>query len=206
MKPTRKPRQCAWHEIDGEPCERMTKMATNEYGGIPACRHHIGHMLATISAEFDDAVLEADREIRQSRHLIAEEALREHMESDGCDVVRYQGKIERDMAEVEARRPPNYVYYMRCGDYVKIGRSHNPVDRWRAIRSIGGVRAPEGLDLTTVTLDRVEVADVKMEMFRHDQFSHLRVAGEWFEHGPEIENLMQTKDRPEAHFPSLNTR
>lgn len=204
MKPTRKPRQCAWHTLDGEPCERMTTMATNEFGGIPACRDHIGHMLATISAEVDDAMLEADRELRESRHLIAEEALREHMESDGCDVVRYQDEIEHDLSVVESRRPPNYIYYMRCGDYVKIGRSHTPVARWRTIRNLGGVRAPEGLDLTTVTLDRVEVAGVEMERFRHDQFSHLRVAGEWFEYGPEIEKLMQAKDRPATHFPRLS--
>lgn len=168
-------------------------MVTREFGGLPACRDHVGDLLATIAEDLDDQIEAAEKDLARRESEIHAEAIRAHVELEGCDVAAY-------IAEQEASRRPNFVYYMRCGGYVKIGRSTSPTLRLSAVRSGRGLMFPEGMNPAETVLERVEKVSPMMEAERHDQFAHLRVAGEWFRAAPELERHLAQMDAPSAHF------
>lgn len=72
-----------------------------------------------------------------------------------------------------------FVYYIQCGEYVKIGTSSNPYDRVKQIARGGKARRPSQWAGNPELL-AVEFGSSAKEKERHRQFEHLRDLGEWF--------------------------
>ena len=69
------------------------------------------------------------------------------------------------------------VYFVRCGDLVKIGTSNDVYQRMSSIRTM----TPLPLELLAIGAgSRAEEADL------HARFAHLRQHGEWFTAAPEL--------------------
>lgn len=100
---------------------------------------------------------------------------------------RYRGDIPGDLArrfaaEYESMPPPpprpEFVYYMRIGNRIKIGWTTNLTERLKAIN-------PEELVAT-------EEGGRKLEKRRHRQFADLHTHGEWFRmEEPLISHIVQ---------------
>src|SRR5690625_4084844 len=91
------------------------------------------------------------------------------------------------------------VYFIRCGNYYKIGRSEEPVTRLKQIRrATKRHTAPEDLDLQAATLEATEPGGSTREAELHRQFAHLSVGSEWFRVAPElteyVEHLSERQD------------
>lgn len=69
------------------------------------------------------------------------------------------------------------VYYIRCGDLVKIGYSNDPAARLRSLQT----GSPSRLELMVT-----EPGGRAVESARHEQFSDWRTEGEWFMLVPEV--------------------
>ena len=70
-----------------------------------------------------------------------------------------------------------YLYFVRAGDYVKIGRAINVLNRVRALQ----VSHSENIRL----LAAIPV-HASIEPMVHRHFKHLRKTGEWFRLGPDL--------------------
>jgi hypothetical protein len=77
------------------------------------------------------------------------------------------------------------VYFIRAGHRIKIGFSINPGMRLTSIRS-GMCKAPHGLDTSKARIVALEPGGRERELELHQQFAHLREAGEWFRRAPEL--------------------
>lgn len=65
-----------------------------------------------------------------------------------------------------------YVYFISCGEHIKIGFSTRPLDRLRALQT----SHPDALEiLGTIKCNR------SLEAKLHKRFADLRVRGEWFD-------------------------
>lgn len=110
---------------------------------------------------------------------------RMHIECEAQDIAAEA--LERLKSEWEAAEVDNlpdaedrkFVYYIFCGDYVKIGMTNAPIGRLRQIQR-GSVICPEGVDLTAAMLVGFERGGRALEKKRHAQFAKDRVVGEWF--------------------------
>lgn len=79
------------------------------------------------------------------------------------------------------------VYFIRCGQFVKIGVSKNPHTRLKQVRKAnGGFAFPAGLDIEKSRLIATELGSFQRERELHAKFSHLRHTGEWFTETPEL--------------------
>lgn len=76
-----------------------------------------------------------------------------------------------------AEAVPQVTYFVRAGDSIKIGVSHNFKRRFKGLQA--GVARP--LEVLAVFL-----ADHVDEYQTHQQFAHLRERGEWFRAGLEL--------------------
>ena len=76
----------------------------------------------------------------------------------------------------------SYVYFAKCGDYVKIGFSYQPEKRVRGLFKGAALIRPADLD-TAQPVELVHVLDdctAKDERRLHALFTRWRVEGEWF--------------------------
>jgi hypothetical protein len=92
------------------------------------------------------------------------------------------------MVSIAYRQPKKekYLYFIKCGDAVKIGVSDNPEDRLDTL-STG---SPEKL----VILDALEMmGDHEAEC--HRRLRHLRINREWFRYTNEIDELIMELKR-----------
>jgi hypothetical protein len=93
--------------------------------------------------------------------------------------------IDSKVVEAQDRRDAALVYFVKAGRRIKIGQSLDPELRVKSIRS-GSVQMPKGLDPSNAKLLATEPGGQRREQELHRQFAHLRVAGEWFNNGPEL--------------------
>jgi Meiotically up-regulated gene 113 len=70
-----------------------------------------------------------------------------------------------------------YVYFVRAGDRIKIGRAVDPAQRFRGLQ----VAHPEELSLV-LTIP----AHAELERAIHARFEHLQERGEWFRLEPDL--------------------
>lgn len=75
--------------------------------------------------------------------------------------------------------PKKYVYFIRSGDFIKIGCSAHPEERVKQIRRGGTVERPSSWDGEPYLIGYLP-GDTKKEAEEHKQWSHLRDRGEWF--------------------------
>lgn len=92
------------------------------------------------------------------------------------------------------------VYFIRCGEYVKIGVSRDPQARLKTLRTSGnGTLAPRGIDLWEAELVGVLQGGAAVEADMHDRFARLRDTGEWFMHADELaEFVARLRERKAA--------
>lgn len=69
------------------------------------------------------------------------------------------------------RDPKSYIYFVRCGDLVKIGTTVNPHRRLEALQTGNA---------GTLELMRLEYGDTTREGRYHMRFAAQRARGEWF--------------------------
>jgi hypothetical protein len=81
------------------------------------------------------------------------------------------------ISEVSNFKTHKFVYFLRCEDYVKIGRTTNLYLRFRHISEL----LPFDVQLLAIF-----PGGAKQESFYHRLFRHHRVKGEWFELNDEI--------------------
>lgn len=95
-------------------------------------------------------------------------------------------------AELKSLRDKRaFVYFIRCGGFVKIGASHSPQKRLDSIRAAGGVLTPFLLDLSGAELVTTEPGGFTREKALHARFKHLRHTGEWFTEAPELTKYIE---------------
>lgn len=84
----------------------------------------------------------------------------------------------RDFLEQE---PDKYVYFIQCGDYVKIGKSKDPESRFKEVtRPNSSTLRPEDIDLSKAKLLGYVPGDYHLESYLHSELGRHRVKGEWF--------------------------
>ena len=148
---------------------------------IPICSWHADKARRHFAAPLHD---ELDGLKRQAA---------EH-ECDGDKAVA--AHLEERHEHIEARtkryKARAVAYFIRCGEYVKIGASASPLYRLDTIRRTGGVLAPRGLDLSASELINVEPGGFEREKELHIKFAHLREVGEWFRETPELIDYIES--------------
>jgi hypothetical protein len=93
--------------------------------------------------------------------------------------------------EANKVRESAMVYFIQAGRRVKIGQSQNPDKRLHSIRTGYSTKKPDGLNTSNAKLLAVEPGGLERERELHIQFAHLRVAGEWFDKGPELKTYIE---------------
>jgi hypothetical protein len=97
--------------------------------------------------------------------------------------------------ELHNEKPPGHVYFIRCGDKVKIGYSARPMDRLKALQTAH----PEELQIL-----RIMPGDQRTETRLHYMFRQHRVRGEWFLLAPEILQYIKIpEERPRRQRPPV---
>lgn len=86
----------------------------------------------------------------------------------------------RDLLEQE---PDKYVYFIKCGNYVKIGKSKDPRIRFKEVTKPGtSTLHPKDIDFSKAELLGYVPGDYHLESYLHSELNSHRVAGEWFRH------------------------
>lgn len=150
-----------------------------------------------VSARYEYVPLCDAHEKRATRHrdaVIYDQQA--HIEKLKAKVKKFELAYEMEKQEqVDAKRKryleSMYVYFIRCGNYIKIGASESPLGRLSTIKKTGGVVSPRGLDLSKSKLVGTMPGDFKIERKMHDRFSHLRDVGEWFHAEPELLSFIE---------------
>jgi hypothetical protein len=105
-------------------------------------------------------------------------------------------------AAVKEYRPvaarDSFVYFIKGGDFIKIGKADNPAIRYKQLL-VGGVVAPDGVDFSQIQLLAVEPGGSEREGELHKKFAGLRVDGEWFSASPKL--LRYIGDLPQISSP-----
>lgn len=73
-----------------------------------------------------------------------------------------------------------YVYFIRHGEFIKIGSSINPEGRLNQLRRANDGTIKSGISHGEPELVGCYPGSVRDERLLHRQFAHLRVVGEWF--------------------------
>lgn len=77
--------------------------------------------------------------------------------------------------------PDNYVYFVKCGDYVKIGKSTSPERRFKSLVSQkDATLRPDGIDMSKAILLGYAPGGDKLEGLLHLILNSERDTGEWF--------------------------
>lgn len=95
------------------------------------------------------------------------------------------------------QRQEKHLYFMRCGNYIKIGVSQDPQRRLTQIRG-GSSLIPVGMDYRQAELVRVVPGAGNREYPTHWKFAHLRHTGEWFTETPELTDYIRNIERSAA--------
>lgn len=74
------------------------------------------------------------------------------------------------------------VYFITDGEFIKIGKSENPIERMRTMQT-GNARELKMLAI-------YQCYDEELEGYIHKRFSHDRVRGEWFRPSKELFSFM----------------
>jgi hypothetical protein len=81
----------------------------------------------------------------------------------------------------EIRKRSGFVYFIRSGEFVKIGYSKNPIKRLDILNTGMGTRARFVLSVPGTMKDEKQL---------HGRFARNRANGEWFRMGPSIEQFL----------------
>ena len=155
---------------------------------IPVCAWHEARATRQFAGPLQDALAD----------------LKEEVAGHECDGQKAVSAYLAERADWHLERNAEWrsdslAYFIRCGQYIKIGVAASPRFRLDTIRNTGGVLAPRGLDLSTAELLATEPGGFDRERELHDKFSHLRHTGEWFTKAPElieyIESIRVTASR-----------
>lgn len=84
-------------------------------------------------------------------------------------------------AGAECRRSQGFVYFMRCGEFVKIGVANNPQKRKKEIETAN----PFAVELLATI-----PGGQKREAELHRQFKSCRYRREWFVYGDDIKRFL----------------
>lgn len=84
-----------------------------------------------------------------------------------------------------------YIYFLRCGDYVKIGSSYSPETRIAQLKKENDVTLrPKGLKMDdAVCIGWVQGAR-SLERDLHQALNHYRENGEWFRWKPKVQDVV----------------
>ena len=120
-----------------------------------------------------------------------------------------------------------YIYFMKCQDFVKIGKSTQIKKRISHIQScnpfpvilLGTIKVPpiplnkkyekwsikryRKKEADTLK-ERLESAADKIEKKLHEKFEHLKTSGEWFKFTLEIDHFMDDEPNFIHHFSDLD--
>jgi len=169
--------QCAAAVQDYDGTYRRCARASNESpdATIPLCHQHYRAAFRQIAKPIANK-LERERKRAARHHCDADRAVAEYIEK----------QMDDQIARGEQRKEQTYAYFMRCGQFVKIGASLDPLFRLHSIRRTGGILAPPGIDLSETELLATELGGFDRERRLHFRFAHLRHTGEWFTEAPEL--------------------
>lgn len=159
-------------------CQRDSAEGPNAI--VPLCHQHYRAAFRQIAKPIADK-LERERKRAARHHCDAERAVAEYIEE----------QVDLQIIYTQQRKEQAYAYFMRCGQYVKIGASLHPPSRLQAIRRTGGVLFPKGLDLQKTELVATEPGGFEREHRLHIRFRHLRHTGEWFTEAPELTEYIE---------------
>lgn len=151
---------------------------------LPLCEEHLAHMIGIVGEAYDKVISNLKREVKEA----GDKALQESFEK--------REAISEQQAEWRQTR--SRVYFLRCGQYIKIGFSTDVDKRVDHIRRLGGVLAPEGLDLSKTVLIADVAGEMTAEKSLHKKFNHLRVVGEWFRAEPELLSFIEKLEEAAA--------
>lgn len=80
------------------------------------------------------------------------------------------------------------VYFLKAGQYIKIGSSMDPISRLRTMRAGTDIAwTPKDLDRASLECTGYVFGTRKLERELHEQLSDSRAVGEWFFSTPEVE-------------------
>lgn len=74
------------------------------------------------------------------------------------------------------------VYFAKCANFVKIGRSKNVEKRLKTIQN----GCPHKLELLRIFYTPSDTADAAFETWLHNRFRNCHSRGEWFHASPEL--------------------
>lgn len=148
---------------------------------VPLCHQHYRAAFRQIAQPIANK-LERERKRAARHHCDAERAVAEYIEE----------QVDHQIARGERYKEQALTYFMRCGQFVKIGVSGNPNFRLQSIRRTGGILAPAGLDLSQTELVATEPGGFDREHRLHLRFAHLRHTGEWFTEAPELTQYIES--------------
>jgi hypothetical protein len=142
---------------------------------IPICSWHLTKATRQFAGRIEDELEDLRREVAD-HECDGEQAVRNYMHET----------LDRHLRKTARRRESSMAYFIRCGQFIKIGASSSPLGRLHTIRNTGGVLAPRGLDLESAALVVTEPGGFEREKELHTRFAHLRAVGEWFTEAPEL--------------------
>lgn len=171
--------QCVALRSDGDRCNRLL----DEGEGF--CDFHYSRLLDWVADQH------AERVIRRARRL-------------NPTVMRYiidASRLDDAMRVLEDAEAE--VYFIACGDIVKIGFSRNVLGRFHSLRiSAGKTLIPEGYDWRDIELLGSAVGGRAVEARLHGLLRTYRLAGEWFRLTPTviqaIDFMLYEADPPKA--------
>lgn len=166
--------------IDGEHCDNDEPGNYRFLGALTFCMTH--------QEQFEDLVTsgvleEQVREARWPRSQLFK------VFTEKRDPVPAAPTFTPDRKDMRAEAT---VYFMRCGEFVKIGYSVAPHLRLRQIQSGTGTKFPEGIPVHRTAIIATEDGGYNREQALHKQFAHLRHTGEWFTEAPELTEYIET--------------
>lgn len=80
------------------------------------------------------------------------------------------------------------VYFLRCGEFVKIGYAHDVRVRMEAIRTHNPYKVEPIGFIECKSLEEAK----RIEREHHERFAHLRSTGEWFRTEPDLVDHVQS--------------
>jgi hypothetical protein len=103
------------------------------------------------------------------------------------------GRLTVEELRARAEAEPNaYVYFIKCGKYVKIGTSRNPQARFKTLRSENNSTIrPKGINIADAELIGYFPGGRDLESLLHWTLREEQAAGEWFRLGPSTSKLME---------------
>ena len=92
----------------------------------------------------------------------------------------------------------NYIYFIKCCDFVKIGYSSNPKKRLSDMQ----VGSPYQLKMLCAVPYKGDIEDVKIEeKMLHFEYREFRYRGEWFKVFPKMNKWLNMMNKYNRYFP-----